>query len=96
MALPLLSSLPRSSPVTFDARLPSQVPDLFYRAVVKRRDPAHPGAVVIRFPEDGSTFWLPADEVPPWLHPCRAAANCDAGNRPSACSMLVGSMSTHC
>lgn len=40
-----------------------QVPDLFYRAIVKRKDAAHPGAVVIRFPEDGSTFWLPADEV---------------------------------
>lgn len=39
------------------------MPDLFYRAVVKRKDPGHPKAVVIRFPEDGSTFWLPVDEV---------------------------------
>jgi hypothetical protein len=46
-----------------------QIPDLFYRAVVKRKDPAHSGAVVIRFPEDGSTFWLPADEVISWCQP---------------------------
>ncbi len=45
-----------------------QVPDLFYRAVVKKKDTAHPRAVVIRFPEDGSTFWLPVDEVG-FLHP---------------------------
>jgi len=40
-----------------------QVPDLFYHAKVVRRDPSHAAAVVIRFPEDGSTFWLPAAEV---------------------------------
>lgn len=40
-----------------------QVPELWYTARVVRKDTAHPGAVVIRFKEDGSTFWLPAKEV---------------------------------
>ena len=42
-----------------------QVPGLCFTAKVLRRDPSHTGAVVIRFPEDGSSFWLPATEVPP-------------------------------
>lgn len=40
-----------------------QVPGLLFTARVTRKDTGHPGSVVIRFKEDGSSFWLPADEV---------------------------------
>lgn len=58
-----------------------QVPELRYTARVMRKDTGHPGAVVIRFKEDGSTFWLPANEV--WRYVEEGEARSMAGNSAS-------------
>lgn len=39
------------------------VPGLYYRARVMRKDSSHPKCVTIRFSEDNSRFWLPLSQV---------------------------------
>lgn len=51
-----------------------QVPGLWFTARVTRKDTGHPGSVVIRFKEDGSSFWLPADEVWRYVREAEARA----------------------
>jgi hypothetical protein len=43
------------------------VPELFYKARIIKKDPSHPRAVVVRFPDDGNLCWLPVDQVTEWL-----------------------------
>lgn len=43
------------------------VPDLYYRGTVLKKDTAHPGSVVVRFIEDGSRYWFPVTEVERFL-----------------------------
>lgn len=43
------------------------IPDLYYRGTVTKKDPAHPGSVIVRFEEDGSRYWFPVTEVERFL-----------------------------
>ncbi|GMH45386.1 hypothetical protein BSKO_13343 [Bryopsis sp. KO-2023] len=43
------------------------VPEMYYRATILRRDSARRTAVVVRFQEDGSQYWLPIKDVRAWL-----------------------------
>lgn len=43
------------------------VPELYYKARVMKKDPSHSRAVVVKFPDDGNLCWLPVDRVSSWL-----------------------------
>ncbi|KAK9814339.1 hypothetical protein WJX72_004136 [[Myrmecia] bisecta] len=43
------------------------IPDLYYRAVVRKKDPGHSRAVVVRTVEDNDVYWFPVDAVRGWL-----------------------------
>eukprot|EP00891_Asterochloris_glomerata_P009708 jgi/Astpho2/9708/Aster-x1600 len=43
------------------------LPDVFYTGQVMKRDHSHAGCVVIRFPDDGSRYYLPATDIRQFL-----------------------------
>lgn len=49
------------------------IPDLLYRGRVMGRDAHRKGAVVVKFEEDGTRYWLPADDVRGWLQEMEAS-----------------------
>lgn len=44
-----------------------EVPEMYYRGVVKKKDASHKGAVTVKFDDDGSLYWLPVGEVQKWI-----------------------------
>ncbi|CAL5226922.1 g9799 [Coccomyxa viridis] len=48
------------------------VPELYYKARVVRKDPSHARAVVMRFAEDGDLMWQPVDKVWAWIETMQA------------------------
>ncbi|KAL3133710.1 hypothetical protein ABBQ32_008205 [Trebouxia sp. C0010 RCD-2024] len=43
------------------------IPDLYYRGTVLKKDNAHAGCMVVRFSEDGSKYWFPLVEIQRFL-----------------------------
>lgn len=61
------------------------IPQLLYRGKVVGKDPHRKGAVVVRFEEDGSKYWLPAADVQRWIDEMQAA-----GRTPADTTIGVG------
>ena len=65
---------------------------------VIKKDPSHPGAVIVRFTEDNSLFWLPLNKVTHWLQVCthgRSPVLACAPGWPGNCAMLSNSGVRH-
>ena len=64
---------------------------------VIKKDPSHPGAVVVRFTEDGSRFWLPVDSVNQWLQVIHMRIRpCNHTYRGIVCRDSACCMPVHC
>lgn len=74
------------------------IPDLYYRGTVLKKDPAHPGSVVVRFIEDGSRYWFPLAEVERFLKDMQskgrdaASGTIGQGSHAFAAQVLAGTL----
>ncbi|DBA68995.1 TPA: hypothetical protein ACH3X2_013164 [Trebouxia sp. C0005] len=74
------------------------IPDLYYRGTVLKKDPAHPGSVVVRFIEDGSRYWFPLAEVEQFLEDMQskgrdaASGTIGQGSHAFAAQVLAGTL----
>lgn len=74
------------------------IPDLYYRGTVLKKDPAHPGSVVVRFIEDGSRYWFPLAEVERFLEDMQskgrdaASGTIGQGSHAFAAQVLAGTL----
>lgn len=74
------------------------IPDLYYRGTVLKKDPAHPGSVVVRFIEDGSRYWFPLVEVERFLEDMQskgrdaASGTIGQGSHAFAAQVLAGTL----
>ncbi|CAL8464007.1 g3542 [Coccomyxa elongata] len=69
------------------------VPELWYKARVVKKDPSHTRAVVLRTSEDGNLFWLPVEQVMKWLREMEesglTSTGCTIGNAASVYAAQV-------
>ena len=44
-----------------------EIPDMYYRGLITKRDYAHKDSFEVKFLEDGTRYWLPIADCQQWL-----------------------------
>ncbi len=78
-----------------------EIPDMYYRGLITKRDYAHKDSFEVKFLEDGSRYWLPIADCQHWLKQMEARGRNEtsetvgAASDTFAASILAGFAGKH-
>ncbi|KAK9844444.1 hypothetical protein WJX74_002610 [Apatococcus lobatus] len=62
------------------------IPDMYYRGIIRKRDYAHKDSFEVKFLEDGSRYWLPISDCQQWLEQMEARGRSETSQTVGAAS----------
>ena len=62
------------------------IPDMYYRGMITKRDSAHKDSFEVKFLEDGTRYWLPIADCQHWLEQMEARGRSETSETVGAAS----------